>query len=61
MTGVSLMGCGCGRGSNGKQQVYIATDKMGQQHTFKTQIEARAYLARNGGGALTVKELAKSR
>lgn len=52
------MGCGCGKGSKASQS-YVATDKKGQQHTFKTEIEARAYLARNGGGAVTVKELAR--
>lgn len=51
------MGCGCGRGANGKKQEFVVTDKKGQQHTFKTEIEARAYLARSGGGALTKREL----
>lgn len=53
------MGCNCGKGKKNNVQ-YIATDKLGQQHTFKTEIEARAYIARNGGGAVTVKQLARA-
>ena len=53
----SPLGCNCGRGANGKKLVFIATDKKGQQKTFKTEIEARAYLARNGGGAVMKREL----
>ena len=51
------MPCNCGKGKSGKPIAYIATNKIGEQKTFKTEIEARAYLARSGGGALTKKEL----
>jgi hypothetical protein len=55
------MGCGCGKGGNAKKYSYIATDKQGVQHTFRSEIEARAYIARNGGGAISKKELTGAR
>lgn len=37
--------------------MFVATNKTGEQKTFRTEIEARAYLARSGGGAVSRKEL----
>lgn len=43
------MGCNCGGGTTAKN-TYIYTDPNGQQHTYNTEIEARAAQIRAGGG-----------
>lgn len=43
------MACGC-RGKNGGYS-YVYTSPTQQQYTYRTEIEARAAVIRNGGGS----------
>lgn len=54
------MGCNCGGGATASPSTeYIFTHpETGQQYTFRTLIEAKAYAARQGGGS--VREVQKT-
>jgi hypothetical protein len=43
------MACGC-QGNKDKNSTYVYVSDKGTQHTFKTEIEARAAQIRAGGG-----------
>ena len=57
--GVTVIACACGKGKDGKTYQYIVTDQYGQQKTFGTEIEARAYAGRTKG-AMQTRELARA-
>lgn len=47
------MGCGCGGAGNQKKLEFVATFINGTSKTYRTEIEARAAVARAGGGTVT--------
>lgn len=49
-------GCGCGAGRTARQE-WIYTDANGRQHTYRTEIEAKAAQVRaKGAGSIRPKQ-----
>lgn len=47
------MGCGCGANQNGQTYTYVYTSPTGSTTTYRSEIEARAAIIRNGGGTFS--------